>query len=83
MATIKEVKLKPKEKVIMEAIEQNGEFLWDSIHHPELKLTLKDLMWREFIERKKTNGLSVNVFVGGWHSELLFENNRLAKLVNQ
>lgn len=57
----------------MMAIFEKGEFVWDTVNKPELKDTLKELMWKEFIVRKKDNGLNANVFVLGWFKDILLQ----------
>ena len=59
------------EKMVIDGIIANGQYVWDSVKYPNYEPTLKNLMWKEYIQRKKDAGLSANVFIAGWFFSLL------------
>lgn len=67
----------------MDAIDTKGEFVWDNITHHDFQKTLKELMWKEYIQRKKIKGLYGNVFVKGWFFRMVMTNNKAYKIINQ
>lgn len=78
---MKTIKFTPSEKIVMDAIAEKGEFVWSSLSHRRLETTLKELMWKEFIIRKKDKCLHGNVFVYGWFRELLIHDRNMVKLL--
>lgn len=67
----------------MDAIDTKGEFIWDNITHIDFKTTLKELMWKEYIQRKKIKGLHGNVFVKGWFFRMVMVNNKAYEILNK
>jgi hypothetical protein len=70
-----EIQLTDGERLILTAIRKDGQFTSDPMNRDYLKEELKNLMWKEFIERDKSAGLSLNVFIGGWFFPLLLRTN--------
>ena len=80
---MKTLKHTPNEQIVLDAIKDKGEFVWDATKHSNFELTLKNLMWKEFIVRKKDKGLMANVFVGGWFWELILHDYKMVELLNE
>jgi hypothetical protein len=56
--------LTEEEKMVLNTIKKEGKFVPPATG--ELRETLKNLMWMEYIERDKEYGIKMNVFIGGW-----------------
>lgn len=79
---MKQVKFSPTEKIVMDAIEQTGQFTLDQSPYADntkIVVAIKDLMFRGLIKRKETYA---NVFIGtAWGLKSIQWNNAV-KILN-
>lgn len=78
---LKEVKLTASEETVLTIIVDKGQYVWqEGIKGYVPKTVLKELMWRDFIERKPTYA---NVFVAKfWGNKVIEYNNNVRSLKN-
>ena len=79
---MKKIKFTVSENIIVAAIEEKGEFVWDSVHYPGMKESLKEMMWKGFIKRKEEPCTQINVFVPTYWLRMAIFNNNAADIIN-
>ena len=70
---LKEVRFSPNEKIVMDAIHEKGEYVWNSYTDRHFQITLKNLMWKSMIQRKPQYG---NVFIAGTYGKIANDHNQ-------